>query len=440
MPDNITVSGDTCNSSAHSFSIAQQRDLPVKDVELSNLDKGKSKPLRDLDCSKGCFRHAANIEPRVKGLYISRDTVLTLLQSVDYLEILANKTLNILPTSNALKLSASDLYDLERLWTGEIGSDTVAGQTETFHSRIIYRTFLSGDWDQVREITFLAVSDDAIRVLFKVSGRRFSPAYNNLPPPSGSLSRKVEDLLSASISFNLRAAISRVSMIFHVESRTAKLKSLNDQRIVHTSVKELVLLNTSIDSEKWGKINEIYDTVREVHRRHTAKGMRLTMEPYIRSSSRDEEQTESRPGSDEGPFTAPGELLLNAAPPECNNTGYFVLLTATSDNFCSSSICLYKLGGPTGLPSVSDLLLQLDKHLRTKQRMHKTLRSHPENPPCIETWNICFEQGMSQNEQAIYVDTISHENGPLILYWINDLLERIPGALLEEISRILSPH
>ncbi|KAL9628665.1 MAG: hypothetical protein Q9164_007184 [Protoblastenia rupestris] len=232
------------------------------------------------------------MESRFKGLYISRDTIVTLLQSVSNPKILAEIILDMLPKSNALKLSASDLSDLERLWTGEIGSDTVAGQTETFHTRVIYRTFLTSDWDQVREITFIAGSDDAIRDLFKASGRPFSPAYNNLPPPSGSLSRKVEDLMSASISFNLRAAVSRVSMTFYVESRTAESKSLNDRRIAHTSVKELVLLNTRIDSEKWRTIDGICEAVREVHRRHTAKGMRLSMEPYIRSSSRYEEQTE----------------------------------------------------------------------------------------------------------------------------------------------------
>ena len=113
----------------------------------------------------------------------------------------------------------NDLDEVERVWTGDTSSQSYNGRQEIFSTNLIYRTWLSEKCEMERELSFLAVPDEAVSALFgdegfyELSNPRTIPySHSCYQPPEAEVQTLVQKLHSTSSCFNLRAAISRLSM------------------------------------------------------------------------------------------------------------------------------------------------------------------------------------------------------------------------------------
>lgn len=130
------------------------------------------KAFQELDNSKGIVRHATFIESRFRCLFVTRDNVETLLQSTQgqVTEIFARHILNLLADGCVL-LNCTSLNIIEEQWTGQtrISRQYYYLNQTRFYAIAAYASFLLPDWQQVRELTVIAIAQDAFDSLVGAS-------------------------------------------------------------------------------------------------------------------------------------------------------------------------------------------------------------------------------------------------------------------------------
>ena len=158
-------------------------------------------------------RDAAIIETRLSGLLVSKNTVETELDSVERPQDWCGDILKMF-SARMMKLTSHELWEAEKTWTDDLSSDPVIGLGEAFHTRLMYQTYLDVEaWHQVRELTFFAISEEALRILMDRFANGNVPGKESLSPQSGSLSQEIRTLRSASLHANLTADDSRTSIV-----------------------------------------------------------------------------------------------------------------------------------------------------------------------------------------------------------------------------------
>jgi hypothetical protein len=125
--------------------------------------------IRRFDCEEGVVRHAKMIRYCFYGLYIDSDNIRTLLQSLDTpakSQRAARDLLRLMKSSWRVKTETLDT--LEFAWTGylrEHGNLHVAEQECCI--RISLCAYMTQVWEQVLELVFVAISQDALVLLLK---------------------------------------------------------------------------------------------------------------------------------------------------------------------------------------------------------------------------------------------------------------------------------
>ena len=120
----------------------------------------------------GTIRSASLVDSRLVGLYITEDNVVGLLQSAGGLaqdvtksRKVARTMVNFLTQWDVLSLTGHDIDCIEQVWTGEVRARNAIQSTATFYTMIEFTTYMTPFWETVREITFLAVSEQAFGIL-----------------------------------------------------------------------------------------------------------------------------------------------------------------------------------------------------------------------------------------------------------------------------------
>ena len=212
----MTVSGESKLYSRYPESTVPE--IPEDGIPREDSDQIETRnisPYHEFDSEAGCLRSATCIESRVKGFFISCDNVDTLLQSFGNKERFAGSILSFLSreTSN-LKLTAHDLSNVHEIWTGDAGNSTIAGQFESFHTKLAFRSLFTETWDLVREISYLAVSDGAIEVLVDTLGSGRRSNFGSVSPATDSLAIELHRLRTGCVEFNVYAAMFHLSLAF----------------------------------------------------------------------------------------------------------------------------------------------------------------------------------------------------------------------------------
>ncbi|KAL2871431.1 uncharacterized protein BJX67DRAFT_342232 [Aspergillus lucknowensis] len=174
------------------------------------------KAFEALDSQRGIIRHATFVESQYRCFFVTRDNVTTMLQSTQdkVSQVLARKIITMLQEV-PLSISWTCLSMMEEEWTGStrISRSHHLDQAK-FYASVTYASFLLPNWVQVRELTVIAVAEDAYDYLVTYSRRRVS----SLPPlvgnecEIGALKDVITKLHAGNTRHTLLAAIKRVCL------------------------------------------------------------------------------------------------------------------------------------------------------------------------------------------------------------------------------------
>jgi len=126
-----------------------------------------------LDSPLGAFRHATFVESRYYCLYITRDNAKTFLQSTTQNRVRPLYRLILGHMSHSILLDPDTLDAMEEEWTGVSRSSAASYRPqaqEQFWVVISFTTYLSSQWHQVRELSVIAITQDAWKVVREASG------------------------------------------------------------------------------------------------------------------------------------------------------------------------------------------------------------------------------------------------------------------------------
>ena len=125
--------------------------------------------LKDLDCSMGVIRDARFFQARFYGLHITRDNLEEFLQTESTsskLQKLARGLQRFL--KDAMRVDEATLNKLETLWTGEDRPGAILTQpSQVFLVKISMTAYLTSSWEQVVELTYVAIEEAAVDALKK---------------------------------------------------------------------------------------------------------------------------------------------------------------------------------------------------------------------------------------------------------------------------------
>lgn len=142
------------------------------------------KAFQALDNQLGIVRHATFIENHYRCFFVTRDNVTTMLQSTQdqATKILIRQVLTQLQEV-PLSLSWACLNMIEEQWTGRLRIPrSYHLDTVKFYASVTYASFLLPNWAQVRELTVIAVAQDAFECL--VTASQYSRRRAVSQPPS----------------------------------------------------------------------------------------------------------------------------------------------------------------------------------------------------------------------------------------------------------------
>ncbi|KAF2809204.1 uncharacterized protein BDZ99DRAFT_533885, partial [Mytilinidion resinicola] len=185
-----------------------------------------------LDSAYGAVRDARSIRSRFMSLYITEDNLsafMTSMRTTEQAKSAARAILRFL--RDCWRVSAEALDNIEQMWTGkDRENENLYRPTKCFLVMVTLSAYLSPSWEQTRELSYLAVSVDAIEALVRHADQKIVGDWkvSQLPYIDKDVfvgwfrafrSITIEDNLFATIS---RACLS--SRLFSQESNRKKTK------------------------------------------------------------------------------------------------------------------------------------------------------------------------------------------------------------------------
>lgn len=145
------------------------RSANMGDSQPAIMDESSSRFFSQFGNQLEIARDAMNIENQVCGLYITKDNVSTLCQGFVHRNLSAVFAISVLELSKprcVILESENTLNALEDKWTGKFRARRPASENEyKDHAQFRVFYFINQEWDQIRELTYLAVSEDAMQFL-----------------------------------------------------------------------------------------------------------------------------------------------------------------------------------------------------------------------------------------------------------------------------------
>lgn len=170
--------------------------------------------LRKHDSQQCAFRDATLIRSRVMGLFITEDNVDALFRckSQDHQSItLLRHIVTKLEKEDLLILRGDIITAIEQAWAGyNKDQPEMKDPSENFYVLLTFSAYIGSDWEQVRELSYLAVSTKALKPLCQLARRAIR--FYSVRCDVELVMSIVEVFLRASISANLTACLYRISM------------------------------------------------------------------------------------------------------------------------------------------------------------------------------------------------------------------------------------
>ena len=295
------------------------------------------------DSSRGVVRHASLIESRFHALFITGDNVQTLLQSTDshVVQRLARRVLAEL-ADDVVSVDIDIMDALEEQWTGTARCSRSFSLMHTkFFMAVTFATYLTPSWDQVRELSIIAVAEDAFDLLVEASGLVAGKGKAQRPIAysleRGVLTRAISDFQAIRPDHSLLGAIRRTSFRFRSSTTGELAIKYNDGTLRRT-------------------VHYVYSSFK--------RGVLEPSESFLRVSSCYERLLQNT--DDNSPYFISEDLQISAWD--------IVLVTGggPSTGARTSSTCAYVLGESVEAPVTADLAVAIKKTLENHDVYHTT--------------------------------------------------------------------
>ncbi|KAF4466992.1 hypothetical protein FALBO_6141 [Fusarium albosuccineum] len=169
-------------------------------------------PIRDLDSPKGVFRDARFIRTRFIGLIITEENLDEFLNSAPSNDAARKLAASLLASiEEACRVRRHVLDDLELVWTDTDRNVSDMTPPDTIFLVVITAvSYLTPDWEQTRELGYVAVAETLINDLCKIARVANSAARVFSRAPLVESMPSFNDLLNRSAWDNLCACASRL--------------------------------------------------------------------------------------------------------------------------------------------------------------------------------------------------------------------------------------
>jgi hypothetical protein len=172
----------------------------------------------------GTLRSCSLIKSSTAGIYLTEHNVRPLLEYA-VAETGARKIINFITQWDEIfLLTGEDLYNMEEIWTGEVGATgetSIDTRISGFYVILECRYFIDVGWNIVREINYLAVSKKAFEIMVELANFKIkhpgilSISRTARPCPSEIFNEGIRCLSSGTPSQIFKAAISCASFSIH---------------------------------------------------------------------------------------------------------------------------------------------------------------------------------------------------------------------------------
>jgi hypothetical protein len=243
----------------------------------------------EFKCSQGVVRDATVIESRLRSLYLTRDNIQTLLKGIDNpnTKTRTARTILAILARRCVVLDNEDvLSDIEDKWTGNLRTRArfPIHRTKIYAQfRISY--FINHNWEQIRELTYLAVSDDSREILLKEAKFRTTVRRSGFNPPEcprTEILRTIDEFLARSVRQDFVAALARRTYFTDMEETSVvSLRGENEPAIEVTRLRMV----SRLDKDKKSAGITMQNTVHAIYEKFRVANREPT-EPFLRISSR----------------------------------------------------------------------------------------------------------------------------------------------------------
>ncbi|KAH4013756.1 hypothetical protein HBH98_194300 [Parastagonospora nodorum] len=260
--------------------LARMEEPEIIEISRHNFSESFHDHWKQIQMPLGIVHSARNIESRFRALYISRDNLGTLLQSfnnpVDEIEF-ARNLLAITP----FRLEAEEVVDsIEDIWTGGLRPTPprpTEGKKVEVYAQLRLSYFIDSSWGLVRELTLLAIEEDVVDSLRKISNciERYPPHRPVYYWPKNRLLAALQTVLRSNFQDDFKDCLQR---------RTFAFTHLNEPPAFGPHHPK----NHSVLSPDWaqdGPSSRAYSIVHAIYGVHCV-GRRTPHEHFLRVSSR----------------------------------------------------------------------------------------------------------------------------------------------------------
>jgi hypothetical protein len=306
---------------------------------------------------EGVVRDASIIESRFLALHVTKEDVESFLLSFPTIESSFKAIHAILQyMQDAWRMDAGTLHDLETHWTGEDTNEQkdhgYFDSQETFYARIVILMHIGPEWQPVRQITYLAVSESALKLMaVKIATNSMPSAIQSIIKTAGKSSVPKQTLLKSidifkehSVVDNLTAAVYTLCLSSTVQRRAGKFK-------------DGFLLNRSRVAPFFGFVQDsspgVLDLVTTVYASHRI-GRKQPSDSYLRYSCVKTKQIRQ--------LRSP--QMWNHLEPLIVHYKGCILVDGFHQSDEIPKRCLYTLDGPCEVDVLPDLLRQLSREGR----------------------------------------------------------------------------
>ncbi|KAE9366418.1 hypothetical protein N431DRAFT_419663 [Stipitochalara longipes BDJ] len=271
---------------------------PRSDIASVTHDEEQTDPLAMFKTPHGIVRDGRFIESRVRALLLTGDNASTFFEDFDNPKKAQTFARSILAALNrrCVVLDNEEVLNaIEEKWTGTVQSRTGLARKEScVYAQFRVSYYLNHAWGQVRELTYLAASEDAREILIekadfrKVVSRRsrFSPPKCSTEDMLGTIDR----FLQRSVRRDFMAALTRSTFMLDMKSTglypPSRLNPQSDfEDFMPTSAAAIFKMVLKVDKDKKSPGVAMQELVHAVYEKYRI-GKREPCEPFLRISSR----------------------------------------------------------------------------------------------------------------------------------------------------------
>jgi hypothetical protein len=262
------------------------------DTASESAAEDNSDPLSRFKSTNGVVKDARQIQSRLRGLLITRDNLETVLHSFEDPNDATRFVRSIISllSLRCVTLDSEDVLDaIEDLWSGNKRSrPSRLGQKPKVYVQFRISFYINPTWEQVRELTYLAATEDARELLIHRGRIRGDAKLSRFSPPAcnqAGLLSAINRLRQNSVRHDLVSSLRRRTYIISVDSvdKTHIVYDIDNNCLPVRPEEPKVHIKQDNDKRSPGVLMQ--GVVHDVYEKYRI-GNREPSEPFLRASTR----------------------------------------------------------------------------------------------------------------------------------------------------------